>query len=607
MNPVRTWLLVALTIGLFGFIVFVERRSSDAAATAGGAGQLLPNFNPALVTSVEVIFRTNQILRAERTNDDWNLVLPFKYPAYANRIDNLLEVFTQLNRQSHISAQELLAHQQPMSAFGLDPPQATLIVEQPGDRLELKVGGKAPIGDKVYVQLVGTDGIFFNDTAFLTRLPRSIDDWRDPTFLRLKGLSFNCLRMRAGTHAFELQIDPSSQLWQLTKPIVARADNLRLNSVIRQLKEWQIRWFVPDSASADLDDYGLQPPVAVLRLGQGTNDLLVVQFGKSPTNDPTRVYAQCLPSSTLVEVPHAPLDQLSVPYTAWRDPRLVPMPSSTISLIQAQAEENFSLQRQADGSWRVISPQAFQADPELVKQFLGELGGLEIVEFVKDVVTDFSDWGLAKPSRQYTLKAITPAGFTNQVQVNFGTNKDDHIYARLSNEDSVYAARLEAVRKLPVRAFQFRDRRLWNFASSNVVNVTVTIHDQTRKLVRNASQQWMLETNSVPLIGPLSAALEETLHRFGQLRAETWTDLGEDKLAKYGFPEAGHRLALQVNADGKTQVLTLDFGGLAPSQNVYAAVSLDGRKVVFELGWRLFQLYQDVLHSLSAPAAVNRP
>ena len=611
MNPRKTWLLAGLAVGIFLYIVLYEWRADRQHARESG-GRLFSDFSAAAVTSVEVVFRTNQLLRVERTNDDWRLVLPFEYPAHATRIEHLLAVFGLLDRQTHISAQELAAQNQPLATFGLDPPRATLVAQTAVSRLELKVGGITPVGSQVYVQVVGSDGIFFTDASLLDRLPESVDDWRDPTFLPLKNLNFTRLEVRAGSGGFEVQIDPSTQLWRLTNPLVARADNRKLAALIHQLNGWQVSRFIPNNPKPDLEALGLQAPELVLAFGQGSNDVLVVRFGKSPTNDPTCVFAQRPPLMNVVQVPRAPLDQLRMPLGELRESHLISAPLVDVGIIEVEGREKFVLQRQNDGSWRVTAPVNFPADPDLVREFLSRLSALPIVKFEKDVVTDFSSYGLVPPTRRYTLKTgltNTVSGPTNRLiaQLDFGTNQSARIFARLSNEDSVYATKLESFMDLPDRAFQLHERRLWTFESTNVSEVVITLQGQVHKLVRNKLGHWALAGGGA-LNNALDAALEEALHRFGELRSEFWVSQGEDRLEGFGFTKTAHSLSLVVAVGKQSRTLTLDFGYQAPSKNILASTVLEGQRLIFELKLSTFQLYEEIWRSVAklAPKAPPR-
>jgi hypothetical protein len=602
MNPKKTWTLVVCAVLLFVFITLLERRTQVQQDASQPSRRELANLNPSQANVVEILLRTNQIFRAERTNEDWMLVAPVQYPAYTTRIEYLINVCSQLKRQAQITASELQSQHQSLSAFGLDPPQANLIIYQGPARYELRVGGLTPVGDQVYVQVVGEDGIYFTDAALLERLPKTADDWRDPSFLRLKKVNFNRLEVRSGATGFQVQIDPSTQLWRLTHPMVARANNQKLGLLLLQLLDWQVDRFLPDQPQTDWESYGLQPPESVLVFGQGTNDLVAVQFGKSPTNAPSLVYARGQPPMNLVLVPRKTLDLLRENYAKFREPRLVSVPLNRVQLLEIRGPENFVLQ-QGEGGWWFVQPRRMPADAELVQQFLGDLSNLEINEFVKDVVTDFSTYGLANPTRQYTLRTLQTnslTGITNPVvaQVSFGATQGDLLYARLSDENSVYSVNSRLAQRLSAQMFQFRDRHLWKFGSTNVQTFTLTVGNDTRKFVRNGSGRWLASPANIPLDEPISMLLEETLHRIGQLKAEAWVSLGGDQLARHGFPEAAHRITMELLLDGKPQLISIDFGSMSPSRNQYAAFSREGQTLIFEFPLSLYELYVEFLRHL---------
>jgi hypothetical protein len=608
MKPLRTFLLVALALGMFGFIVFYERRNSEDAARAGATAGLLPNFNPASVTSVEITGPTNQSVRVEKTNDAWTLVQPVVYPAHAARVNALLTFFAQLTRTSHISAQDLTSQRQRLSAFGLEPPRATVIVQQDAGRIELTIGSRTPVGNQVYVQLVGSDGIYFIDGAILDRLPQAVDDWRDPAFLPLKGLAFNRLKVevRTGTglNVLQLQVDPATHVWRLTGPMAARADNRKLNQLLGQLAAWQIRRFVPENPKPDLEAVGLQSPEVALTFAQGSNDLLVAHFGKSPANDESLVYARCLPRSSPVLVSKDLLSRLRAPFSEFRERRLLSVPLSPVDLIEVRGEEPFSVQRLPDGAWWTYSPQPQPADAQFVTNFFASLTALEITDFERDEVTeDYSSWGLNRPRRQFIMRlAVTnsPPGVTNRIiaQVDFGTNQADKVYARIQGENSVYAVKLDAYRRLPVQAFQLMDRRVWLFNTNDVTSVSIRLKGESWKLARNADHQWTLAPRGTPLDFPLPHILDEALYRLGRLQVEAWTAQGDDKLDRFGIPDADDHVDIEVNSGQQVLRLALDFGRMAPNQNLYVAVTKNGRRYVFEMALWFFDPYLTLLRSL---------
>ena len=606
MNSKGTFYLTVLALGVFAYIFFFERHTLDTEQRA--QLKLFPDFDAGKVASVEIL-RSNSVIRVERTNDQWRLTRPFIYPAQSTAIENWLGLFHSLNRRLYISAEDLLAHPGGLAAFGLEEPQATVIIQEGKKKPQLRIGAKTQVGKMLYLQQVGSDGVFVTESAVLDRMPPSATDWCDPMFLHLSGLKFDRLQVRAralaGTREFKVERNPADHLWRLTEPRPARVDNSLLQQLFQQLQNARVGQFVSDAPGGDLEPYGLQTPEAVLALDQGTNSVLTVQFGKSPTNNPAQVYARRSNYPMIVvTVPKQLLDLVRAPYTDFLDKRLVEFTADAVDRIEVRAAEAFVLQKQADGNWRIIEPFNAAADPALVKGFLGRLNSLPIVDLVKEVVTpeDLPTYGLSPAKWQYVLKGPVWAGGTNQliVQIDFGTNQADKIYVRRSDENSVYTTRLEEKGwpVLPQSAFELRDRHIWNFTTNQVVGVAIEFKGKAYKLQRSGDGRWRFADVSQGIVNVF--ALEEAMFRLGQLWSIAWIARGKVDPARYGFTNPPHKLSIDVNNGDKATTLTVEFGGQSLSGGPYALVELDDERTVFECPVRIYEVYSEVVRSLTA-------
>ncbi|MEK7686636.1 MAG: DUF4340 domain-containing protein [Verrucomicrobiota bacterium] len=608
MNTKHTLWLVALAVGLFSYIYFFERNAPGPQPEAWAA-RLLPDLDPLAVRSME-ISRTNQLIRAERADGHWQLVTPF-YPAQPAGLEHLLTALSRLSKRAFITSQELLSEPGGRKAFGLDPPQVSVVLEQGTNlarlhRVRLQIGGKTPLANQIYVQLVGVPGVYVTDAEILDAIPASANDWRDPLLLNLAGLPFDRLQIRTGARVFEVQRDPTNQLWRINKPVPARADPARVELLLQQLQNARVTQFVTDIPTVDLEQYGLQTPAVEVTFGQETNTLLVVEFGKSPTNNLSQVYARRLSHTNIVLVPKELLDPLRQPYKAFHDPRLIAIAPAAVDRIEIQANETFALRRQTNGVWQLSEPFPFAADALLVSEFLTNLNSLEIVDFAKDVATDLdlAQHGLVPPVRRYVLQAaVTNAAgaATNALlaQIDFGTNHVDTICVRRSDESSIYLTRLGDSLLLPRFAFELRDRHLWNLPSSNIISVTSAHKDKSQQMIRGSGNVWSPDTIK-------NVALEETLFRLGQLHALSWVTRGDQKLKLFGFPEIAQQLTLELKAGDKTETLSVEFGHRSPRGNVFACTRLAGEaeRLIFEFPGRL---YQDILRDFPFPAAGASP
>lgn len=601
-----TWLLLAVTALLFAFIYFVERKSSSTSLAPAPPAHLL-SLRPEEISRIQ-LERTNQtILWAQKTNQDWNLTWPQFYPAQRRAVEGLLQSLAALTVQTYITPQELAENHQSITNYGLDVPVATLQLYQGSSRVEVQFGSKTSVGDHIYVQFFTTPGIYVvSADIFDQLLPRSAYDWRDTSLLNLVGLSLDRMEVRAPGRGFALQENQTNKTFYLSKPQVVRADAPKVRALLETIQLARVKQFVNDDPRAELEPLGLQPPEAVLTFGNGTNDVLVVQFGKSPTNDPSVVYARRLSQTNIVLVSRSVLDAVLTPHTELRDRHLFSFSPAELDTIEASGLEKFSLRRQTNGDWMAVEPQPALADAAVMRDWLADLERLEgSVE--KDVAPDFPSYALTPPARQYTLKAsfTNAAGVvTNRIlsQLDIGgiggplTNK---VFVRRWDENSVYSITRADFDQLPAAAWQLRDRRVWSFTTNQISRVTVRHRGSTRQWDRTPAGQWRFAPGSSGILDDKQFALEETMYRLGELRAGLWVAKGEVDRGLYGFTDEGYKMTIELKDGEKTNAVSLEFGKTAQTREGqaiyhYALASIEGQQWVFEFPFGLFiQLMRD--------------
>jgi len=603
MNRRMTWWLAALAAVLFAFIYLVERRSKPTTLAPEPAPRLLA-IRAAEVTNVQLRITNRLVVKVEKTNDDWNVTVPLFYPAHTERIEGLLATLESLNSQKRLTVAEVAADRRTVAEFGLDVPQATVTLQHRGQRTEILFGSKTPLGDQVYIQLLASPVIYVVSGDLLDRLPRSAYDWRDDSLLALRGplaARIDRLEVRAPGRGFAVQFDPTNKVYLLSKPTPARANGAKVEAFLRKVGAARVARFETDAPLVELEPYGLQPPTAELFLGQGTNDLLVVQFGKSPTNDPGLLYARRLSHTNIVLVSQSLLNTLQTPYTELRDRHLFTFAPVAVDMIEVVGPGGFTLQHHTNGTWLMPGTPPRRADTGLVVDWLDTLSRLE-GNVEKDVVTDFAGYGLAPPARQYVFKStVTNAagGLTNWItaQLDFSAPQADKVFARRPDENALYSLARADYESLPFAAWQLRDRRVFNFATNQVHSVTIRHNGYERKMIRGANGEWSLAPGSQGIINTF--AVEEMVHRLGELRAVLWVARGEESRVRYGFTDTGHKITIELKGAEPTAVATLEFGGRTLAKIPYALATVDGQPCVFEIPVALFF---DIARYLSNPA-----
>ena len=85
----------------------------------------------------------------------------------------------------------------------------------------MKIGHISPLGDKVYLNVRGSDQVFVAGANVLNWIPTNQLQWRDLTVLDLAGAPFQKLEVRSTNWNFDLELDTTNRLWRMTKPLDA--------------------------------------------------------------------------------------------------------------------------------------------------------------------------------------------------------------------------------------------------------------------------------------------------------------------------------------------------------------------------------------------------
>ena len=575
MNPKQTYWLVGIAFVLMAFIYFFERHQPGGAERRL-APRLLSNLQAREIDALEVTFPgTGGMTRAEQKEGEWTLVSP-NYPAQQTVLDNLGLTLEQLRRLEEIPAHELLV--QGAKSFGFDPPAATLRVESDTNRYTLLVGATTPLTTNVYVKLENSGQIFVTEGKLLQAMPGSTNAWRSPLLVNLDEIDFDRVQIREGNRVVEFEKDATNSLWEITRPIPARADQGQIQNLLQSLRGARVARFVADGAVNELETFGLATPAVEVSLLKQTNQLFQLEFGAAPTNAPNQIYARRVATTNVVLTDKRLAELLAQPYKSFHDPQLLSFKPEALDRIKVDSVENFTLQRNPDRSWWIVEPVKQKADEALMNYFITNLLQLRIVDFAKEVPTeqDLAEHGILNPVASYALfeQRKDPSGNLNEIlfsEVAFGTNRADTIYAKRSDESPIYITLLSDMLVLPRHAFEVRGRQIWDFTPTNLVSLTISTQQQSRVILPDPQHGWSQD--------PIQhAAMDETLYRLGKAEAMGWVAKGGDRLERFGITANSLGLRVRFQQGGEEKEQELRFG-LSYRGGIYTGTVFPGDQV----------------------------
>jgi hypothetical protein len=604
-----TWVLLTLAAALLAFSIFVEHPLREARARQASRF-VLPALDPATVTNLSLTLlgqHTIEVQRSAPGAHDWRLTQPVAYPGNAEKIEALVHALSELEWQDRIGASDLAKRPDASEAYGLARPQISLQLESSKASRSLDIGNITALGDQMFLRVAGAYDVYKIGVALTNVIPLNKDFWRDTAVVDLPAIKFNAIHARSIERAFDLTRDPLTGLWQMTKPVAARADTPKIDQLLKTFGQMQAIAFINDESPNALEQCGLQTPLQTPQLEfsmlQDTNILFSLQLGTNYARIPGAAFARRRDPSNIVLVPTAALLPWEADSTNFLDRHMFSLPASNVDAIDVRGDDSFVVRRAGESGWEVAAgDRKFPADGFFMSEWMGGLTNVDL-EIEKMVVDDVAPYGLARPRLVYKL--LGAGGGSNQLlaQIEFGSNSPAGVFERRVDESSVNVIPADEFGRLPHVSWQLRDRSIWNFSDSNVVSVAIHYLGGDRKYLRDPSGQWTFAPGYHGPPFPDWARLEEGLHRLGQLRAVYWDGVGDDPADRFGIRAADHRVTLEVRNGGQLETREIAFGKRSPYLHPYAAVTKDGEQLIFEFPVDLFDGF--IVPEFTLPAALR--
>lgn len=591
MNTKSTWTWLAVTATVFAFIFLFERHWGKPPP---GPAPLLADFQTTNVTYLRLLPPNQDGILLQRSNANWFLTRPFNFPAHRAKVEVLLTNLEVQLPSNVITPAEIQRRPKADEEFGFDNPLIELELRQ-GDRSDrIKFGRLTAPGNQVFVRVVGREDVYVMDAELLKLMPVLPNDWRDTQLLDFRNLEFDRLYVTNAGKFIGFQLDATNGVWRMTDPMPVRANSDRLNALLLGLQNLSIASFVSDKTNTDLDTYGLMPGSLSLSLAKGTNAIAGLHFGN--TNEAGQFFARRDGLNSVVAVPGDALAQWRGAVSSFRDPQLIAIPAA-VTEIEVRAAEPFTLQRGVSNRWQLAGSK-LPVDDAVVTDFLRTVENFEISQYLNAVTdAEMAKYGLTSPVYQINFKLANGQATNNPpLAVLFGATNGESLYARRTDELSVYTVNRAQFQKLPTAGWQLRERVLWQVAPEDVSRLVIRQNGKTRELVSSNTNSWALAPGSQGII-----RVEGVIYAVRELCrpvATVWNAHGEAaRDARFGINTNSLALTLELKRGEK---FDLQFGGLSPEQYAYARVTLDGELWVFECSHGLFEF---VLNYLSIPAS----
>jgi hypothetical protein len=172
----------------------------------------------------------------------WQITAPKPLGADQEAVSSLLSSVSSLNSDRLVEDKAADLNQ-----YGLAQPSLELdITTKDSKPQKLLLGDETPAGSAVFAKLDGDPRVFTIASYNKSSLDKSANDLRDK---RLLTLDFDKLsQVELVTKKQDIQFGRNKQEWQIVKPRPSRADNFRVEEIVRKLREAKM-----DTTSSDAD------------------------------------------------------------------------------------------------------------------------------------------------------------------------------------------------------------------------------------------------------------------------------------------------------------------------------------------------------------------
>ena len=210
----------------------------------------------------------DQVIAVESEGDKgWKMVAPLEAKADKTKVNDLISTVNAAKVKEFLDDAP-----QDLAKYGLEPPRWRLTFFIGDDRAEksLLLGDEDTAKSGLNAKRGAMENVFLVETKLLEKLPKEVSDWRDRALMAVKRDDMERVEIRDGDSTLEVAcVENCGKIpddrWQLKQPLEAKADAVKVRTLLRNLEELKAKAFTSEAAT-DLSPYGLDHPAAQVHI-----------------------------------------------------------------------------------------------------------------------------------------------------------------------------------------------------------------------------------------------------------------------------------------------------------------------------------------------------
>ncbi|MBT8043167.1 MAG: DUF4340 domain-containing protein, partial [Pontiella sp.] len=377
----RTTLILLICITLLGLFIWIQE--SWVAGNPVRQIRKIRLFDLDADTLMSVEFRfTNAVVKVTKDNGIWMAGAAEDNMGRGDveLIQRMVSGLNTLGKGTIITTKHLEIRGLDSAEYGFDQPAVEISAMDVQGHRRWLVGRQTPLGNMVYVQLVGDSDIYTVSDKLLQFIPADPEAIRDRQLFDSEIAGVRRIEVRGSAGFVQLLRDAQAD-WRVHQPISALADTRAVDDFIANLYRFRINDFIADNVS-DFSIYGLQGEARQISLAgnDGTSRTLIV--GDEVPGQAGFVYVRRADDTSVFTVDEEILGSLNVAAEGFLDVGVFELPENGISSIRiSRGAEELSLIQSDSGEWRISRPVQWFAGAKEVSDLITLWTSAVITEF----------------------------------------------------------------------------------------------------------------------------------------------------------------------------------------------------------------------------------
>jgi hypothetical protein len=379
MRGVRSFLvLLVILIGLGAYLYFVESKR-----TPGDSGEKRDKVFAVEADKIEEIrikSEAGERTTLRKSGSDWQIVEPVAAKPDEAEVSGLTTNLSTLEIQRVVDENAA-----DLKEYGLAEPRIEVAFKSGGQERRLQIGSKTPPGSDLYARLDDEKRVFLISSYLESTFNRSTFDLRDKAVLKVDRDKVDAMEVASGSRT--MRVEKKNGEWHMTAPVSARADYSSVEALVGRISTLQMKSIAAAEAK-DLKQYGLDKPVATVRLSTGSSQAALA-IGSAAGEG--AVYARDLSRPAVFTVESGLADDLKKDPADYRLKDLFDARGFNADRIDViRAGQTFTFEKtkvknkdgQEEEKWRQTSPTARDVDQAKVDALVSAATSARATSFV---------------------------------------------------------------------------------------------------------------------------------------------------------------------------------------------------------------------------------